>query len=149
MLQKLPSRKSPCSSPLFAPLSSRMGLFHRPNTGFLCFPRARERPDPRSARGIKEGARKRTADIDCSRAWRSPFFPPLLLRLINRRHQIRGRRRRRPLLLLFLDRSDRRRRRCCMVLYCPMPCCLFRMEKERERGDHGMATKFSRNRGAI
>ena len=147
MLQKLPSRKSPCS-PLFAPLSSRMELFHRPNTGFLCFPRARERPAPRSARRIKEGARKRTADIDCSRAWRSPFFPPPLLRLINRRHQIRGRRRR-P-LLLFLDRSDRRR--CCMVLYCPMPCCrccLFRMEKEGEREGHGMATKFSRNRGAI
>ena len=71
MLQKLPSRKSPCSSPLFAPLSSRMGLFHRPNTGFLCFP----------DRTLEEGSRRgrgseRAADIDCSRAWRSPFFHP-------------------------------------------------------------------------
>ena len=71
MLQKLPSRKSPCSSPLFSPLSSRMGLFHRPNTGFLCF------PDRTLEEGSRRGRwRKRTADIDCSRAWRSPFFPP-------------------------------------------------------------------------
>ena len=116
-------RKSSCllaepDRPLFAPLSSRMELFHRPNTAFYTF---REREPLR----IKEGASERIADIDCSRAERSRAKQSLINR--RHRHQIRGRRRR-PLLLSFL--TDQTAVRCCMVLYCPMPCCLFRIEKE-------------------
>ena len=127
-------RKSSCllaepDRPLFAPLSSRMELFHRPNTAFYTF---REREPLR----IKEGASERIADIDCSRAERSRAKQSLINR--RHRHQIRGRR---P-LLLFLDRSDRR---CCMVLYCPMPCCLFRIEKE-EREEKERTTAWQPRR---
>ena len=145
-------RKSSCllaepDRPLFAPLSSRMELFHRPNTAFYTF---REREPLR----IKEGASERIADIDCSRAERSRAKQSLINR--RHRHQIRGRRRRaQPPTSppLFLDRSDRR-----SLLYgslLPDAVLPFSDRKGRERGegeDYGMATetaKFSRNRGAI
>ena len=138
-------RKSSCllaepDRPLFAPLSSRMELFHRPNTAFYTF---REREPLR----IKEGASERIADIDCSRAERSRAKQSLINR--RHRHQIRGRR---P-LLLFLDRSDRR-----SLLYgslLPDAVLPFSDRKERERERRGTAAwqprplKFSRYRGAI